>query len=49
MAGDVNALYRGTIRGKSSENIVDFWIIEFDEYFPNYDYRFVTIQHTTIG
>jgi hypothetical protein len=39
----------GKIVGKGSENILDFWLVEFDKDFsPSYPYRVTTILHTAV-
>lgn len=46
--GDVNNIIGGRIVGKATiENVIDFWIVDFDRTFePEYPYTTVSVQHT---
>ena len=44
-AGDIR---KGKVKGKSMSYIWDFWMIEFDEFFPEYPYKCLNVQHTFI-
>ena len=51
LAGYIDQIMLGTIIGKASEHVIDFWIVRFDKPLApelNYPYEATTVQHTFI-
>ena len=40
---DPNKLLYGRVVGKVSEHIIDFWIVELDEFIAGWDYKAVSV------
>lgn len=43
---DTDEVRTGTILGIGSENVVDMWIVQFDEKLPHYRFSTVVLPHT---
>ena len=41
-------ILKGKIIGKAMEHAIDMWIVEFEQDFPSYPYRALTIPHVSI-
>jgi hypothetical protein len=46
LAGDIETLRKGTIRGLISEHLIDHWIVEFNEPVEGWPYSCISVQHT---
>lgn len=40
------SLIRGRIVGLVSEHIIDFWIVEMDEFLPLWEFKAISVQNT---
>ena len=41
-------LLKGKIVGKGMEHVIDFWLVEFEQTFPLYPFKVVSVIHTAI-
>ena len=41
-------ILKGKIIGKSQTNVIDMWIVDFDQDFPEYPYKAVALPHCAI-
>jgi hypothetical protein len=41
-------ILKGRVVGKSTEHIIDIWLVEFDQTFELYPYRVVAVPHIAI-
>lgn len=41
-------ILEGIIVGKTVENIIDHWLVQFDRIFPSYSYSVVAVPHPYI-
>lgn len=48
LSGSVDAIVHGTIRGISSEHIIDHWIVQLDMQLPTWKFSCINVQHTFI-
>ena len=47
--GGTQGILNGRIVGKGSVNVIDMWIVEFEQDFgPTYPYRVFTVPHVAI-